>query len=326
MVHVAVAGGTGHVGRAIVKGLVDSQEHQVYVFTRKPTSVFDHLRAVNIIVISYDDQDEIQNVLDKHKIEVVLSTISPASSEAFDAQVRLIRACDKSESTKRFAPSEFLTDYERDEEYQRLMPMLAFQRNIVKELRSHPNLEWTLFHNGYFMDYFGQPWAPTTMPSEVPFIDIEACQATIPGSGDDLATWTHTTDVAKFVSRAISMKPGTWKEHSWIIGDKASLHEILQAAEKARGTKFTVTYDSVEKLKRGEVTPIPGNKAHAALYSTPEVDAYPLVLSMFAGFGTAIASGHLDVPEGESLNAEFPDVETIKVGEFIEKYWTGRRP
>ncbi|PTB40149.1 uncharacterized protein TrAFT101_004809 [Trichoderma asperellum] len=326
MVHVAVTGGTGHVGRAIVQGLVDSQEHQVFVFTRKATSVFDHLQAVKIIVISYDDQDEIQNVLDKHKIEVVLSTISPASSEAFDAQVRLIRACDKSESVKRFAPSEYLIDYERDEEYQRFMPMLAFQRNIVKELRRHPNLEWTLFHNGYFMDYFGQPWAPTTMPSEVPFVDIEACQATIPGSGDDQVVWTHTTDVAKFVSRAISMKIGTWKEHSWIIGDKASLHEILRAAEKARGVKFRVAYDSVEKLKGGEVTPIPGNKAHAALYSTPEFDAYPLVLAMFAGIGMAIVSGHLDVPEGESLNAEFPDIKTTKVVEFIKKYWSGRHP
>jgi nucleoside-diphosphate-sugar epimerase len=35
MVRVAVAGGTGHVGRAIVEGLVESQEHEVFVFTRK---------------------------------------------------------------------------------------------------------------------------------------------------------------------------------------------------------------------------------------------------------------------------------------------------
>jgi hypothetical protein len=79
--------------------------------------VFDHLQAVQVIVVSYDDQDEIQKVLDKYKIEVVLSTISPTSAEAFDGQVRLIRACDKSESVKRFAPSEFLIDYERKDEY-----------------------------------------------------------------------------------------------------------------------------------------------------------------------------------------------------------------
>jgi hypothetical protein len=204
--------------------------------------------------------------------------------------------------------------------------MVPFQRNIVKELRSHPNLEWTLFHNGYFMDYFGQPWAPTTMPSEVPFVDIEACEATIPGSGEDQVVWTHTTDVAKFVSRAISMELGTWREHSWIVGDKASLHQILKAAEKARGVKFRVTYDSLDKLKSGEVTPIPGNKAHAALYSTPEFDAYPLILSMFAGIGAAMASGDLDIPEGESLNAQFPDIKTTKAVEFIDKYWGGRHP
>lgn len=39
MVHVAVTGGTGHVGRAIVQGLVDSQEHQVFVFTRKVSHI-----------------------------------------------------------------------------------------------------------------------------------------------------------------------------------------------------------------------------------------------------------------------------------------------
>lgn len=42
MVHVAVAGGTGHVGQAIVQGLIDSQEHQVYVITRKVTHGCSH--------------------------------------------------------------------------------------------------------------------------------------------------------------------------------------------------------------------------------------------------------------------------------------------
>ena len=202
--------------------------------------------------------------------------------------------------------------------------MLSFQRSIVKELRNHPNLEWTLFHNGYFIDYFGQPWAPTHMPPEVPFIDIEACKATIPGTGDDKVVWTHTADVAKFVSCAISMKPGTWPEHSWIIGDKISLNEILATAEKARGTKFQVTHDSIEKLKSGEVTPIPANKAHASIYSTPEFDAYPLVLAMFASLGSAMVSGDLDIAQEDSLNAYFPEIETIKIAEFIDKYWGGK--
>src|SRR5882757_7704990 len=115
------------------------------------------------------------------------------------------------------------------------MPSAATRRDTVKERRKHPSLEWTLFHYDYFLDYFGQSWAPTHVPSEVPLLDIEACQATIPGTGEEQVVWTHTTDVAKIVSRSISMMPGTWREHSWIVWDKVTFHEILAAAEKARG-------------------------------------------------------------------------------------------
>ena len=194
----------------------------------------------------------------------------------------------------------------------------------MQELRKYATLEWTLFHTGYFLDYFGQPWAPTHMPSEVPFIDIEACQATIPGTGEELVAWTHTIDVAKFVGRAIAMQPGTWKEHSWIVGDKVSFHQILAAAEQARGVRFEVTYDSLEKLRTGRVTPIPANTAHAALYSSPEFDAMPILIAMFAGIGAAMAAGDLDIAAEDSLNAQFPGIETIKVVGFIEKYWGGK--
>lgn len=162
------------------------------------------------------------------------------------------------------------------------------------------------------------------MPSEVPFVDIEACQASIPGTGEERIAWTHTTDVARFVSRAISIPAGEWKEHSWIVGDKVTFHQILAAAEKARGVKFKVVYDSLEKLRSGAYTPIPANKAHAALYSTSEFDATPALMAMFAAIGTVMASGGLDIPEEDSLNKRFPDIETIKVVQFIERYWSGK--
>lgn len=162
------------------------------------------------------------------------------------------------------------------------------------------------------------------MPSEVPFVDIEACQATIPGTGEEQVAWTHTTDVAKFVSRAIAMPWGAWKEHSWIVGDKVTFHQILAAAEKARGIKFKVVYDSLEKLRGGEVTSILANKAHAALYSSPGFDATPALMAMFAAIGAVMASGGLNIAEEDSLNKHFPDIETIKVVEFIERYWSGK--
>jgi len=120
------------------------------------------------------------------------------------------------------------------------------------------------------------------------------------------------------------MAPGSWKENSWIIGDKVTFHQILAVAEKARGVKFNVTYNPLEKLVGGSIVPIPANRAHADIYSSPGFDAYPLIIEMFAGLGEIMASGGADITVEESLNKEFPDIETIKVVEFIEKYWTGK--
>jgi nucleoside-diphosphate-sugar epimerase len=40
MVRVAIAGGTGHLGRTLVEGLVESGGHDVFVFSRKVFLVF----------------------------------------------------------------------------------------------------------------------------------------------------------------------------------------------------------------------------------------------------------------------------------------------
>jgi hypothetical protein len=120
------------------------------------------------------------------------------------------------------------------------------------------------------------------------------------------------------------MPAGTWTEHFWIVGDKVTFHQILAAAEKARGVKFKVVYDGLEKLRNGEVTPIPANRKHADLYSTPDFDAMEVLMQMFAGIGVVMASGGADIGEGEALNSRFPDIKTIKVVEFIEKWWDGK--
>jgi hypothetical protein len=71
---------------------------------------------VTVLVVSYEDQDALRKTLEGHKIEVVISTIGK-----FDPQVNLIRACAESGSVKRFAPSEWLLDYEKNDEYVPIM-------------------------------------------------------------------------------------------------------------------------------------------------------------------------------------------------------------
>jgi hypothetical protein len=72
---------------------------------------------VHVLVISYDYEDAPRKKLEECKIEVILSAISPASLTAFDSQVRFIRACADSDSVKQVAPSEWLLDFEKNDEY-----------------------------------------------------------------------------------------------------------------------------------------------------------------------------------------------------------------
>ena len=44
------------------------------------------------------------------------------------------------------------------------------------------------------MDYFGMPHAPSYMLPEVPYIDVAAGKAAIPGSGDEKVVFTYTRD------------------------------------------------------------------------------------------------------------------------------------
>lgn len=83
------------------------------------------------------------------------------------------------------------------------------------------------------------------------------------------------------------------------------------------GTKFTVVYDSVDKLKTGEVTELPG---YEASYKT-----YPkaFLLKVLSVFGLSIVQGLLDLPEESSLNKRFPALQTTKVKEIVDA-WKGK--
>ena len=91
-------------------------------------------------------------------------------------------------------------------------------------------------YNGFFMDYFGMPYVDSYMSPEVPFIDIQACKAAIPGDGDEnKVVFTYTKDVARFVRKAVESSDA-WPEKSVVVGDRVTMNEVLEAAEKARGT------------------------------------------------------------------------------------------
>ena len=137
MVHVAVAGGTGSVGRTLVEAIVETGRHEVFVMSRKvrlgegigatfsamplihdqETHVFSQQSAVKLLITDYSSVDAIARILSQNKIHTVISTLSGLTPDVAEAELRLIRGAAASTTVKRFAPSEFGFDYDQDDEY-----------------------------------------------------------------------------------------------------------------------------------------------------------------------------------------------------------------
>lgn len=83
------------------------------------------------------------------------------------------------------------------------------------------------------------------------------------------------------------------------------------------GAKFTVIYDSVEKLEAGQVTELPGHLASYEFYPKP------LLQKVFASFGLYITRGLVDLPEENSLNQKFPEIKTKSIKEIVDA-WKGK--
>lgn len=94
-------------------------------------------------------------------------------------------------------------------------------------------MEYTAIYNGIFLDYYAAPQLKANIPPWPLFVDILHESAAVPGSGDDLVVFTHSTDIAKFVISSLDLPK--WREESYILGEKFTWHEFIKLAEDAKG-------------------------------------------------------------------------------------------
>lgn len=117
MITVGVAGGTAGLGRAIVETLLTDGAYQVVILSRRVRKTYDtnilltrqsndalaeHLHC-QIQVVDYTDIQQTCEFLEKHKIEVLISTINFMYDPS--PELALIRAATMSTSVKRYIPS-----------------------------------------------------------------------------------------------------------------------------------------------------------------------------------------------------------------------------
>ncbi|KAI8662311.1 NAD(P)-bd-dom domain-containing protein [Fusarium sp. Ph1] len=300
---IAVAGGTGHVGRTIVETLTQSPSFRIIVLGRKatPSNPGEPLH----VAVDYANVAAVATTLEQHNVHTVISAIQVANEEASAAEANLIKAAGQSSSVKRFIvsgwgslPSE-------------MSPTSVFQKASLDALRK-TGLEWTRFAVGYFLDCYSLTSLKTHLPPLSFAIDVANKKAAIPGTGNEPIALTYTYDVAKFV--AAFLEEPKWEELTFCYGEKTTWNEFVMVAEEVIGSSFDVTYDPLEKLQRGKTTELPAQKAELALSPFPEA----LTRQLLALLGIWSVTGQFDIPHDGSLNTRYPGIKPVTIREALQ--------
>ena len=227
MVFVAVAGGTGRIGRHIVEAIVATGKHTVVVLSRSASD--SQLEAIGVKVIQVDYENHKSLVTALRGVHTVLSTLVSLDQQELGAsQIALLNAAVEA-GVKRFAPSEYaIVAVEND-------PMILYRaKYLVAEAIAKSGLEYTQFQNGVFMNYFvsGTKGLGYLLPFKF-VVDVENYTAILPGLGEDKVAFTEAKDVGRFVAASLDLP--RWPKQLNMVGEKLTYNEVVAIAEKVRG-------------------------------------------------------------------------------------------
>ncbi|KAL4902933.1 hypothetical protein BDW74DRAFT_169207 [Aspergillus multicolor] len=243
---IAVAGGTGGVGKTIVDVLTQEAKHEVIIQENNPL-----LSGAKQVEVNYKDISSLTQILTAHKVHTIISAISLYSDEDSQAQLNLIRAAEDAPSTKRFMPSEY--SFIQTEDLLHLDPSIKYFLAAANHLKSS-RLHYTRVIPGFFMDYWGMPHVKTNLAPMTIAVDMANCEGAIPGEGNDVICMTYSYDMARFIARLLDVEGKEWEEFSVVVGDEVTYNQLVGVGEGVRGRKFNIVYDSVEKVNQGDVT------------------------------------------------------------------------
>ena len=297
---IVVAGGTGGIGRHVVDGILAAKKFSLKVFTRQDPSSVPELTAKGVEVVKVDYSDHRSLVQHLQGVHTVIVTLIALDDSCITSQVNLLNASLEAK-VKRFAPSEWAGQHENDT----LVSLYRHLKFPVREKVKASGIEFTIFINGLFMDYFVSPQrASQSLPPHTLAVDFNKCEAAIVGTGDEPFSITLADDVGKFVAAALDLD--RWDEKMGMVGSQTTWNELVKLGEEVRGKKFNVKRTTVEEtLKQRDPKP-----AHVMANFMSEVYA-------------AFVKGEFVYEP--VLNKRCPQVKPTTIREFITQWWGDKK-
>ncbi|KAI0393171.1 NmrA family transcriptional regulator [Xylariaceae sp. FL0594] len=309
MVVVAIAGGTGGVGRATVDAIEKAGRHKAIILSR--TTSDDPKR----FAVDYGDVESIKQVLQENDVAVVVSALLLSGKAEARSQINLIKAAAQSGTVTKFIPSEYYIDFHLPIPGSDLFT--DFPLEAEEELSRHPQLTWTLIRVGIFLDHLAMPYNPKTTyisPYWV-FLDMEHEECVIPGDGSSPLVLTHSTDLAAYIERLIGLPAEDWPRECFVASNKLQVKDLATLAKRVTGKDFKLTYDTLQAIYDSRITPLPSNRP---VFEDPAKG--PMFLQVERHVMLSVLTGAHNLP-GKDLAEVFPDVPRTDIEEFFRAGW-----
>ncbi|MCJ1334395.1 hypothetical protein MMC10_011104 [Thelotrema lepadinum] len=326
-IHVALAGGTGSVGREVLDVLLSTGKYQLTVFTRAPSFYLTFWRfvrylfglhhankkpplpaGVSVVQVNYADSHSLTSHL--KGVDVLLSFVAhgPAQKALVDSAI--------SAGVKRFVPNEWAMNCSSRE------PGAEYKDEVLAYLRqvnsSRMVLEYTLFQPGVFLNL--AVWPRKT--AEFLWItcigfDVDGGRALVLEDGSQNISFTPIRDVGRVVAAAMDYE-GQWPEIGGFSGETLPYNSFLEKLEKHSGKKLQRYVLKVDDLKRGKFeSPWLPPFRHPMI---PEFLADWMAKKILTQWFLTGAGG--DSAVNDSWNALLPAVNLTGVDEFLAQVYS----
>ncbi|TRX91838.1 hypothetical protein FHL15_007157 [Xylaria flabelliformis] len=217
---VAVAGGTGNLGPAVLQQLLEAG-FDVTVLTRKQSS-HSFPSSAKVAEVDYESLESLTNALQGH--DAVVSTLG---GPALAGQLKLVEAAAKA-GIKRFIPSEFgsNTMHPKTAELPAFKGKIAVQTALKKEGQTS-DLTYTVVLTGPFFD-----WG-----LKVGLVaDVKGKSIKLWDGGDRVFSTTSLATIGRAVAGVLKHPEETKNRAVYVQDTALSLKQLLEIAKRATGS------------------------------------------------------------------------------------------
>lgn len=242
--NIAIIGGTGTLGKPMLK-VLKASEFNIFVINRQTSkSVYPGTQVITVP----DDMnvEEVSKLFREKKIDALILAI--AGSQV-DTQRKLIDAAFKG-GVKRVLPAEFGSCDSADEKTNEILPLMKGKKDIrdyLISLENKPreeggNLTWTSLVTGHFFDY--------GLTTELLKFNVKERKAYIVDGGNIKSSGSTLPFIGKAVIKILEKPMETENKILYVHNIHNTQLELLAALEKVTGDRFErIDQNSDEQLQ-----------------------------------------------------------------------------